>query len=240
MDLEQRKLASQKLEHLRSPASVSEVSTRRQFSLLNQELASRATKGDVLAERMLNAASKPPVPVMMRLIQKQKERIPAEEKGKLGKAPVGVTPTAPPRTVSVEDYESVKKMWIKNYYDGDIPISETIKSREDWLKSEMAKISDTIEMITAKDEEKRQQGFERVSAILPFLLLGGFTEEQTIVYLKAKLEAAKEVLTDLGEEEKKKAEAKEELVEVQRQKKEEEQKAAELKEAIEMGVKPKE
>ena len=36
---------------------------------------------------------------------------------------------------------------------------------------------------------------DRVANILPFLLLGGFSKAEVISYLKAKLEAAKQVLT---------------------------------------------
>lgn len=38
---------------------------------------------------------------------------------------------------------------------------------------------------------------EAVSAILPFLLIGGFAQTEVVAYLKAKLEAAKTVITEL-------------------------------------------
>jgi len=68
--------------------------------------------------------------------------------------------------------------------------------------------------------------------------LGGFSEEQTVTYLKAKLEAAKVVLEELERAEKIKEEAKkeaeEELVEVPAPEVEEAKKEAELKAKLEM------
>lgn len=212
MDLEKRKSAHQKLEGLKSPVSVPTVSLRRQFSVLNQELMARAAKGDVVAERTLTAASKPSLPVVMKLMQKPTVGKPAEEKGKIPLPVGGGGPSFTPRAVSVEDYEEVKKMWINNYKEGDVPISEEVKSREDWLKSEVVRISDTMEMLSSIEEEKKQKGLENLAAILPFLLMGGFTEQQASIYLKAKFEAARVVLNEL--EEAKKSEQKEEVVKV--------------------------
>jgi len=241
MDLQQRRRAVQKLEQLKSPVGMANMGLRRQFSLFNQELMSRAAKGDRIAERTLSVASrvsvldsKSSVASMARIIRESRlAQAGKEEKKPVTGLPVGSYQPEAPRAVSVEDYESVKKMWVKNYKEGDIPVSEEIKNRGEWLANEIAKISDAIEMVSSKDEETKQVGLEKVSAILPFLLLGGFTEEQTLVYLKAKLEAAKVVQAEL-EEVAKSATQEEVKIEVPRQKKEE-KKEMELGESLEIG-----
>ena len=69
---------------------------------------------------------------------------------------------------------------------------------------------------------------EEVGAILPFLLIGGFAQTEVIAYLKAKLEAAKTVVSEmdkqqenedtmLGAEKKKEEKTKEMKLEEQRE-----------------------
>jgi hypothetical protein len=289
MNSEERKMALQKLEYLQSPSKVSNTALRSQFSTSNQELASRAAKGDVVAERTLAAASRVSTTMMASLMQRQKEAVSEREtlltrgiitkkgvvtprgrvvekevagvavprvrvvekevtgeiagKGVVSGVPVRgrkitqVVPAAAPapiRTVSVEDYEQVKKMWINNYRFGEVPLSEKIHSREDWLTSEIARISDAIEMISSKDEQKRAAGFENVAAVMPFLFLGGFTEDQVKIYLEAKLAAAKSQIEMEQVKEEVEKVKEEELVEIVRGEKEE-KKAAQLEESLEMG-----
>lgn len=191
----ERKAAGQKLDYLKMPSRVADISQRRQYSVFNQELSSRATRGDVIAERTLATDSKMPAVSMVRLTPRPFRTVEGVlTKGSVQKT-AGVTMAV--RTVSIEDYEEVKKMWLNNYRESEIPVSDKIQSREDWLKDEVAKISDTVELLSSKDEEKKKLGLERVGSILPFLYLGGFNEEQTLVYLKAKLEAAKQASVDL-------------------------------------------
>ena len=58
-----------------------------------------------------------------------------------------------------------------------------------------------IELIGSGDEERKKQGLEELAVVLPFLLLGGFSDQETTVYLKAKLEAVKKVLIELEKKE---------------------------------------
>ena len=44
-----------------------------------------------------------------------------------------------------------------------------------------------------------KQGMDMVAKILPFLLIGGFSHDEVIAYLKAKLEAARGVLNNIEE-----------------------------------------
>lgn len=106
------------------------------------------------------------------------------------------------QTVNVEDYEEVKKAWLENYRklepaddsDGS-PVS-----RIDWIKRDINQIPQVIDKLLSADPVIQAQGKEMVSKILPFLLLGGFSKAEIVTYLKAKLEAAKEVLGELVKE----------------------------------------
>lgn len=98
--------------------------------------------------------------------------------------------------VSLEDYESVKRMWIEGYRQLEAPGSRT---RSEWLSDEMARIDETISLLTSSVESEKQKGMQAVSHILPFLLIGGFTEVEVVSYLKAKLEAARTVSNELHE-----------------------------------------
>lgn len=140
---------------------------------------------------------------------------------------------APPK-VTVEDYEEVKSMWVKHYRSSAVPQSDKIKTRDDWLQQDMKKIANAINLLQSKQEEMKEQGLAEVEKLLPFLLLGGFTGEETLVYLKAKLEAAKQVSEEAEKKEEEKEE--EEKVEVERAEEEEEEKTMEAEKAKEMNL----
>jgi len=111
-------------------------------------------------------------------------------------------PTALPTTnriqqVSLDDYEAVKKMWTENYEHLEVPGVEGVSAKEAWIKDDMSQISQTIDLLSSQDQEKVQEGMGKVSDILPFLLIGGFSQGEIIAYMKAKLEAAKGVLTQI-------------------------------------------
>lgn len=99
------------------------------------------------------------------------------------------------QTVNLEDYEEVKKIWKENYSQIEPPEDEkgNKKDKKTWLKEEIEKIKEVINLLLSDDPEEQKKGQEMVSKILPFLLLGGFSKAEIISYLKAKIEAAKEV-----------------------------------------------
>lgn len=160
------------------------------------------------------------------------------------KAVVGV-PGRPPQTkpvttavptVTVDDYEEVKNMWLNHYRSSDVPISDRIKTREQWVKEDVGKINNIINLLTATDAQLRQQAMTEASNILPLLLLGGFSDAEAIAYLKAKLAAAQQVQSELEVAAKAKAEAKKdegELVEVGEKKEAEKEKELKLEQALE-------
>lgn len=106
------------------------------------------------------------------------------------------------QSVSLDDYESVKKMWTENYEKLEPPKSREgiVKNRSVWVQDDIVQITHVIDLLSSPDKTKQQEGMNLVSDLLPFLLIGGFSQAEVIAYLKAKLEAAKSVK---GQEDKK-------------------------------------
>ncbi len=128
---------------------------------------------------------------------------------------------APPPTLSIEEYENTKKLWKDHYLKGEIPISENIATREEWLENDIIILTNTLNKLLSDDPKVREEGLEDVSYILPLFMLSDMKFEDILVYLKAKLEAAKEVKEELKKEELIKKQVREEmeseeLVKVQR------------------------
>ncbi len=146
---------------------------------------------------------------------------PLEVKPKIAKKPL----------VSVEDYEEVKNMWVNHYKNSEVPLTENIKNRQDWVNEDIRLLTNTLNLLTSLNPADKEKGMKQVASILPFLLLGGFSEVETVVYLKAKLKAAQMILTQLEEREKLKEELKkqeeESLIEVPTGEKKEEEKTLE-------------
>ncbi len=138
--------------------------------------------------------------------------------------------------VSIEDYEEVKNMWLNHYKLSEVPTSESIKNREDWLREDIRILTNTLDLLTSLNPKDKEKGMKQVAAILPFLLLGGFSEVETVIYLKAKLQAAKLALEQLEEKEKLKEELKKEeeetLVEIPRPVVKEEEKTFQTEESF--------
>jgi len=143
-----------------------------------------------------------------------------------------------PPTISLEEYEEVKKMWMNQYEKGEVPVSENIKSRQDWVDQDIVFITNTLNKLLSPNEELRQQGLDDVGYILPIFLINNLSGEQLITYLRAKLEAAKQVKMMIEKEkeitQKLKEKSDEELVEVKATKKEEKAKAMTMEESLSM------
>ena len=144
-----------------------------------------------------------------------------------------VAPGAPQKPpVSIEEYEQMRQMWIEHYTKGEVPVSEKIKSREDWVKEESVRLENVLNKIASENEDIRAEGLREVSDIIPFFILGDMTLEDIAVYLRAKLTAAKEVAHNLEQENqiKDRLEKQTEYVEVERE--QTTQKAQELKQEL--------
>ncbi|MEN9407256.1 MAG: hypothetical protein RLZZ455_472 [Candidatus Parcubacteria bacterium] len=119
-------------------------------------------------------------------------------KPKLASKPDAFPTTNRIQEVSLDDYEAVKKMWTENYQN--LETTESLGdqvAKKDWIQDDIAQISDTIALLSSENAEKVEEGMQKVSDILPFLLVGGFSQSEIVAYLKAKQAAAKDVLSDI-------------------------------------------
>jgi len=145
-----------------------------------------------------------------------------------------------PPSVSIEDYEEVKKMWTAQYEKGEVPVSENITSREQWVDQDIVFITNTLNKLMSPDENLKAQGVDDLGYILPIFLINNLKGEELIVYLKAKIEAAKhvkemkEMEKQITEKLKAKSKDEEELVELEKPKAKEE--AKHMEEAQEMEI----
>lgn len=141
-----------------------------------------------------------------------------------------------PPSISIDEYEEVKKMWKDQYVRGEVPISDIIKSRDEWVGQDVIFITNVLNKLVSESPEVKQQGLDDIGYILPIFLINNLKGEQLMVYLKAKLEAAKEVeeLQNKEKEVKEEVEEKEEeeLVDVEKPKAEEKAKTMEMQEEL--------
>jgi len=224
---------------LNNPAAAS-PEDRQKLKAINSLLAEASRKGDPLAASVLSAVQKGNAGMDDGLKQNLLE---AKEKGDqlaisileaAGSEGIKFDAAFPVanrvQAVSIDDYESVKKIWQENYLKLDPPktIEGKQKNRKEWVKSDIEKISKTIDLLISSEPQNVSKGMEEVGAILPFLLIGGFAQTEVIAYLKAKLEAAKTVVSEmdkqqenedtmLGAEKKKEEKPKEMKLEEQRE-----------------------
>jgi hypothetical protein len=161
-----------------------------QITTIESEIRKAQKRGDPLAYLLI-----------MMLAQKTKSKTesptPATLKLKTGTFPV----VNRIQQVSLDDYEAVKKLWKDNYQNMDIPQEiEGVRSRREWIRNDINAIQQTINLLTSQNPQDIEEGMKNVSDILPFLLIGGFSQTEIIAYLKAKMEAAKSVLEELDKE----------------------------------------
>lgn len=173
----------------------------------------------------------------------QKENIKEEEVQKVVRAqiPLVTEPEkhvektiAVPSTISLEDYEEVKTMWQEQYESGEVPTTENIQSREQWIDNDVVVITNTLNKLLSPNEEIKQQGLDDVGYLLPIFMINNLSGEELIVYLKAKLEAAKAVKRSMSKKEDVDVEDEEEEVFVEAAKKKEEEKTMTLEDEQEI------
>lgn len=143
-----------------------------------------------------------------------------------------------PPTVSIEDYENVKRMWTNQYEKGEIPITENITSRKQWVDQDTIFITNTLNKLLSPNDTLQQEGLDDLGYILPVFLINNLKGEELVVYLKAKLEAAKIVQTMLEKEYevREKIKGEEETVTVEKPKAEKEQKTMTMEEKLEQKI----
>lgn len=250
LEMDQTKVSdiSDTLSKIGNPASISTPAERERFSSLRSELVNRATSGDQMAQSILTASSPDKATQIMAVPTiggPRPSSIPLSKS--IGVKPIPLAGKAVTPSVSLEDYEEVKKMWLNHYRNAPVPKSEKIKNRNEWLSQDTAHLSNTINMLSSANPTQKEKGLENVATLLPFLLLGGYSSVEVITYLRAKLEAAKQVQTELevaakAKDEAKKAQTEEEetLVPTPEKKKEAEEKTMEEKASVSMNNEPNE
>ncbi|HEX7542860.1 MAG TPA: hypothetical protein VF385_02160, partial [Patescibacteria group bacterium] len=137
-----------------------------------------------------------------------------------------------PQTVSIDEYEEVKKMWTHQYENGEVPVTENIKTRSAWVDQDVIIITNILNKLFSTDEKIKEQGLDDVGYILPIFLVNNLSGEQLVAYLKAKIEAARMVkaLIDREKEVTERLKAgTEETVDVLKPKKKEVEKSMEMK-----------
>ena len=139
-----------------------------------------------------------------------------------------------PQTVSIDEYEQVKKMWVDQYEKGEVPTTENIKTRDAWVDKDIVMITNTLNKLMSENIELKQAGLDEVGYILPVFMVNSLNGEQLVAYLKAKVEAAKGVkeFFDKEKEITEKLKSKSETVEVLKPKKKEAEKTMEMKKEI--------
>lgn len=130
--------------------------------------------------------------------------------------------------VSIEDYEEVKSMWVQHYENGEVPLTENLSSREEWVEQDVIRITNILNKLMSSNRQVQEQGLDEVGYILPVFMVNNLSGEELLVYLKAKIQAAKQISRELKKEQKLREEMKDEdeenLVEVERTTKKAEEK----------------
>lgn len=207
------------LKHLANPSVVVQPAQREKINTVKAELTSAKSNGDSVAATVLTAAEKIADPAISHE-EKEKEVEHVQEAVEQGvsqgsqvaaqvqelaksqeqtKATQSLPVINKVQQVSIEEFEEVRKMWVENYQDLEPPRSITGEqsSREEWISNDIEKINEAINLLNSANPEQVSEGMQIVSAVLPFLLMGGFSKSEVITYLKAKLEAGKQVIEGL-------------------------------------------
>lgn len=192
------------LQQLSRPETVSNPVERQKIIQMKDTIIKESKTGNPLAVTIINAtkSEKPTEAEAQRVSEKLKE---AKAKGDpLAKsitttaapaAPTGLPATNRVQQVSLDDYEAVKKMWTENYHNLETPAGVT--DRTAWVKEDVTQVAEAINLLTSTDPRQVEEGMQQVSNILPFLMIGGFSQSEMIAYLKAKQEAGKSVLEEI-------------------------------------------
>jgi hypothetical protein len=194
---------------LSNPATIADPAERQKYTQLKQTLTQESQQGNQFATEILQNGTKA-VTDNTELEKIKQQLLEAKQKGNQTAASLlaEMSPASPatslPQTnriqqVSLEDYEAVKKMWTDNYRNLEVPMDGV--SRSQWISDDINQVTDTINLLSSTDQSQVAAGMQKVSEILPFLLIGGFTQTEIVTYLKAKQEAAKAVVEDVKKQE---------------------------------------
>lgn len=181
------------LEKISKPTVVTATNDRQKFTTIKEKLVSQQKKGDKLADNVLSASK-----VSEEINDKTKAVVPGQKReGVTSIKNIKLPQQNQVQQVSIEEYEDVRKMWVENYQNMETPVGPNgiPTDKHAFMQQDIDNITETINLLSSDNQENVDKGMDRVANILPFLLLGGFSKAEVISYLKAKLEAAKQVLT---------------------------------------------
>ena len=195
------------IKQVANPTTAVKAVDKERVAAVRKSLEKASKEGNQLASSILSVNEKTSATEIESLQQKIQE---AKDKGEPIATEVASLATTTETTslpavnrvqnVSKEDYQAVKDMWKQNYQNLEVP-QGMAGNRAEWIKDDIAGIDETVALLTSKDQDKVQQGMDQVSNLLPFLLVGGFSQTEIVDYLKAKQDAAKEVSKSLAVEE---------------------------------------
>ncbi|HVF69277.1 MAG TPA: hypothetical protein VNA13_01795 [Xanthomonadales bacterium] len=196
------------IQQILSPQPNTDPAVKEKFAKLRESLDSASTKGNAWAASILSVNEKTPVATLRKIQQNLTEAVGKGDpiaKSVLSEVSGQVALSSANRLQEVkpEDYEEAKKLWEKAYKQYFVPpgFTEDLKGRMDWINKDIVDIEATIGLLESTDPGKKDEGMKKVSNILPFLLLGGFSFGEMITYLKTKLDAAQSALKFLTDEE---------------------------------------
>jgi len=222
---------SKNINYLKNPIQASTPAERQKYMNIRSELSSRALKADPIANRFIrsfivsriNIAEKENI---IKTLPKTTEILTPDTKKNIEEI-IAVSPA-----VTLDEYEQVKKMWTNAYEKGEIPKTENIRSRSEWVEGDIVLITNTLNKLLSDDKTLKAQALDEIGFILPIFLVNNLSGDQLVTYLKAKIEAARTVKDLLDREkevtERLKAGARE-TIEVLKPKKKEAEKTMELK-----------
>ena len=224
------------INYLKNPIQAPTSVERQKYMNIRSELSSRASKADPVANRFIksfvvsriNIADKENI---IKTLPKTTETLTPDTKKNIEEM-IAVSPS-----VTLDEYEQVKKMWTNAYEKGEIPKTENIRSRGEWVEGDIVLITNTLNKLLSDDKTLKAQALDEIGFILPIFLVNNLSGDQLVTYLKAKIEAARTVKDLIGRErevtERLKAKA-EETIDVLKPKKKEAGKTMELKQEKEI------
>lgn len=182
------------LERIANPTTITSSTEKERFSALREQLVKEKEKGNPIATAVLSASN------ITNTNTNQSTAGPVtQEQKKIIDTTAAFPVVNRVQAVNLDDYEAVKKMWTENYQKLDPPKENgVLKDRKAWVKEDIANINNVISLLTSQDPKAKKEGMDKVANILPFLLIGGFSQTEVVAYLKSKLEAAKSVDAELS------------------------------------------
>ncbi len=193
------------LSQMANPGSVTHTADKQAVTKLKATLEKASSQGNQLATSILKVSDKTSVSEIEALQQKIQE---AQVKGEpvaaevaaLAQKTASLPTTNRVQNVSKEDYQAVRDMWKQNYQNLEVP-QGMAGTRSEWIKDDIESIDETIGLLSSTNEEEVKEGMQQVSNILPFLMVGGFSQNEIVSYLQAKQDAAKDVSKTLAADE---------------------------------------